>query len=436
MSVLFRGGLLLDGSGRAPVHNPGVLVEGQRIAAVGTAEDFVGRDVATVVDTTGMTIVPGLIDAHVHLFPFPEELGPLFLPWGVTSVRDTGGPIEQLAQWRLATSDGGRRSPRLWFTGTIDQPPIVHDALISVESVEDVPAHVERIRLAGANAVKLYTHVGPDLAAAIIRCAHEHGLSTTAHLHRTRPGEAIDAGIDGLEHTTTAMEELVPRGWMTSDGLQTANPRWHRGFASIDPGSDAARTLADLLSDRGVYVTPTLIAHDYLTRFNDPEVTEAPHLQPVPESLSGFWATMAGGMTGKWDTTDYSVARRGFEVALEYTSLMRTAGVALLVGTDSPVPYLLPGESLHGELELLVSAGMTPAAALEAATGGNAATLQLDDVGTVEPGKLADLVVLGPTVLDDIRLSRDVRMVFRGGEQVAGAIRVSSATASVVDESE
>ncbi len=218
------------------------------------------------------------------------------------------------------------------------------------------------------------------------------------------------------------MEELVPRNWVTSDGLQTPNPRWHRGFASIDPAGIAARAFARLLADRDVYLTATLVAHNQLTRMNDPEVTEASHGQPVPEPVQRFWAAMAGDMTGQWTPSDYDVARRGFEVALRFTNEMRSAGVKLLVGTDSPVPYLLPGESLHGELELLVRAGMTPMAALVAATGGNAETLRLDDVGTLEPGKLADLVVIGSNVMDDIRHSRDVRMVFQGGKQVAGAV--------------
>jgi hypothetical protein len=427
--TLIRGGLLIDGTGGAPLPESAVLIHEGRLVAVGAADALGQPDDADVIDARGMVVLPGLIDAHVHLMHESEHTAPMYLASGVTTVRDTGGALAAVAQWRAAQQIGARQGPRLLFCGPIiDLAPPVHPAVTAiVDSAESAQATVDQIAAAGAWGIKIYAQIPPELTHTITVRARELGLPAIGDLSATRASEAIDAGIYGLEHASVAYQDLVPTerqvgfDFFHQYGAALWRKEWNRGMAEVDPAGPIGQQLARQFADAGVFLDPTLVVMECLARLTDPEVTEAPGVAQMPETIRAGWEARAAGRRDNWSAEDFDMARRAFGVGLAFAAEVRRAGGRLLVGSDAPNPFVVPGASLHRELELLVTLGMSPMEVLVAATRGNAEALGLDnDLGTLAPGKLADVVVLEANPLEDIANSRRVRLVLQGGEVVAG----------------
>jgi hypothetical protein len=428
--TLIRGGLLIDGTGAGPLPESAVLMREGRIVAIGAADALGQPDDADVIDARGMVVLPGLIDAHVHLMHESEHTAPMYLAAGVTTVRDTGGALAALVEWRAAQQSGARKGPRLLFCGPIiDLAPPVHPAVTAiVDSAESAQATVDEIAAAGAWGIKIYAQIPPELLRVITARARRHGLPAIGDLSATRASEAITAGIYGLEHASVAYQDLVPAerqagfDYFHRHGAALWRKEWNRGMAEVDATGPMAQQLARQFADTGVYLDPTLVVMERLARLTDPEVIEAPGVAQMPESIRAGWQARAAGRRDNWSASDFELAQRAFEVGLAFAAQVRRAGGTLLVGSDAPNPGVVPGASLHRELELLITAGMSPMEVLVGATRGNAEALGLgNDLGTLAPGKLADVVLLDANPLEDIANSRRVRLVLQGGEVVAGA---------------
>ncbi|HEY7031702.1 MAG TPA: amidohydrolase family protein [Thermomicrobiales bacterium] len=426
---LIRGATVIDGTGAPPRPGTSLLIAGDRIAAIGADTDFGAQPDAEVLDARGLTVIPGLIDCHVHIGHSPEEMAPLYPRYGVTTVRDTGGNLEQLVALRDRLADGTLAGPRLFFCGPLfDTPPVVWDGITAaVETAEDVAAAMPAVAAAGAIAAKIYVGVRPPLVAAIVRIAREHGLPATGDLGATSATEAIAAGIAGLEHASSAYLDLVPPERQASmalfheQGPAVWRREWNRGLADADGDGPAAQRLAALIAERDVAFDPTLVVLDCLGHLTESRVVDAPEVGLVPEQLRGEWQDRATGRRTHWTADDFATSHRAFATMRAFTSTAHHAGARMLVGSDAPNPFVVPGASLHRELELLVEAGLSPLEVLRLATQGNAAELRAqDDLGTLTPGKKADLVLLEADPLADIRSTRRIRLVIQNGAVVAG----------------
>src|SRR5262249_4326854 len=180
---LIRGATVIDGTGAPPRPRTSVLIEGDRIAAIGPDAEFGEQPDAEVIDARGLTVIPGLIDCHLHIGHSPEEMAPLSPRFGVTTVRDTGGNLEQLVALRDRLVGGTLAGPRLFFCGPLfDTPPVVWDGITcAVETAEDVAAAMPAVAAAGARAAQIYIRVPPPPVAALLRIAPEHRLPATRH---------------------------------------------------------------------------------------------------------------------------------------------------------------------------------------------------------------------------------------------------------------
>jgi Amidohydrolase family len=429
-TTLIRGALLIDGRGGPPLPDAAVLIQGERILAVGPSGALGTPDDARVLDASGLVVIPGLIDAHVHLMHESEQTAPMYLAAGITTVRDTGGKLESVVEWRAAQQAGLRRGPRLLFCGPIiDLAPPVHPGVTAiVDSAESAEATVDEIASAGAWGIKIYAQIPPSLTATIIRRAREHGLPSIGDLSATRASEAIARGIYGLEHASVAYQDLVPAerqvgfDYFHAHGAAVWRREWNRGMAEADASGPAGQALARQFTDVGVFLDPTLVVMDCMARMNDPDVTDAPGVAKMPDTIRSGWEARAAGRRDNWQPQDYADARRAFTTGQAFAAEVHRAGGKLLVGSDAPNPFVVPGASLHRELELLVESGLSPMEALVGATRGNAEALgNSQQLGTLEPGKLADLVVLAANPLDHIANSRQTRLVMQGGHVVAGS---------------
>jgi imidazolonepropionase-like amidohydrolase len=413
--LVIQGGTIFDPVAGKLWPDRDILIEGTMIKAIGTpqAPMAIPAD-ARVIDAKGQFIIPGLIDAHVHLVHrlnfahvTGDEVLPAFLAAGVTTVRDTGDEI--VAQTLVARFAAAHpeRSPRVFTASFLldADPPIHRDIGLPIGDPSRVPAIVEDMVGWKVTTLKIYAGSGRAVGRKIIEEGHKHGFVVTGHLSRYSAQEAIDDGIDCLEHITSVFDFAIPPN--------VRNEAGHR--ATLDLGNPQATALIASLAKKKIMVDPTLTVFKNMLLLSDlEEVQKHADNDHMPARLRIYWDTYRTGQGLAPSTRDRR--RTEFQKYQELTGLLYRAGVPLLAGTDSPEPYCPPGFALHQELELLVEAGLSPAAALQAATINNARALKQSHLlGSVEPGKLADLLILDADPTADIRNTRRIVSVVRDG---------------------
>lgn len=387
-STLLRGASVIDGTGR-PARRADVLVEGERIVAV---SDGLSASSA-VIDATGLTLLPGFIDAHVHVAGSVREFGwmwPLFRRFGVTSVRDVGGDPEVVLPLR-AQSERDHELPRISCYGAIldGAPALWGRTGMSREltSVEQARAEAATQIARGVDGLKVYFRLPLELMRAIVEVAAARDVPVAGHVGTVSASDAVELGLWSIEHTSGVMPPL-----------------------------DAARRdeLAARFVARGTFVVPTFMVLSINADLGERMPERVPELSEVPAAVVARWdERLADPRTreimsraNSWDVVH---ARESLVVAIH------AAGGRIALGTDTPNPHVLPGLGVHNELARLVALGLTPLAAIASATSVAAALLRRDDIGVVAPGKLADLVLIDGDPVRDIRAARRVRLVMKGG---------------------
>jgi hypothetical protein len=411
--LVLPGGAIFDPVAGKFLADRTIIIAGSQIQAVAGPDAAVPQN-ARVVDCRGKFLLPGLIDAHVHLVHLTDrshvtgdQYLPMFLANGVTSVRDVGDEI--VAESIIAHSAELRPElcPRV-FLGSplIDaDPPLHRDVGYALTDPAKVRAFVDDMRQWHVTTLKIYASTPRSVGREVISEGHRVGMKVTAHLGNYSAQDAVSDGIDSLEHIWSVFNFIIPP--------ETAAKPNHR--ANIDLQNPLAKTLIAALARRQVHVDPTLVVFRNMIYLNDlEEVHRHPDLVHVPQRMLAYWHDYRKVSNLTPATRDSR--QREVQKYQELTGLLYRAGVPLLAGTDTPEPFVPPGYSLHQELELLVRSGLSPAAALAAATINNAKALnQQHRLGTLAPGKLADLVILDADPTVDIRNTRRIHAVVHGG---------------------
>ncbi len=393
-----------------------IVIRGSLIESVGESDPSSQFPTdAVVIDGRGKFALPGLIDAHVHLVHVSDfarvtgdELLPLFLAAGVTSVRSTGDEIVAATLVARFAERHPESSPRVFTCSPLldADPPIHRDIGRAVTDPEEVPALLDDLQKWNVTTLKIYARTQRDVGRAIIEEGHRRGLMVTAHLGAYSAQEAVADGIDCLEHIWSVFNDVIPEDVAKEPG--------YRGRLEFD--TPLCEALLEDLAERKTFVDPTLTVFRNMILLPDvPEVYDHPDNQLAPQRLRDFWPLYLA-KTGCPQGGELEDRQREFAKFQELTGRLYRAGVPLLVGTDSPEPQVTPGFSLHQELELLVESGVPVAAALRAATLNNATVLQQEEhLGTLAPGKLADIVLLTANPLEEIRNTRKIELVIRDG---------------------
>ena len=380
--------MIIDGKGGSAVAGGSVLVRAGRIEAVGRQGSFKIPENAEVIDGKGMSLLPGFIDSHFHLDRV-KDLPALFLQNGVTSLRDPGAWIEAYAEERKS----GRQMPRLFLTGPhLDgtPPAYPYDAVV-VRDEEEAIKQVNDAADQGASAIKIYFRIPPGLIKVITESAHKRGLPVTAHLEITEAMQAIEAGLDGIEHITSFGLSLIPKleGEKYRQSMLANNDFRKQGryamWETLDVNGPKVDSLARFLVKKGTFVSPTLGAFEY----------------------------QAG--TGAVDKTRL----QAFNNMKSLTAKLKKSGVKLVLGSHSMIPYAEKGWAFQREMELWVESGISPDEVIVAATMENARFFRIEsELGSIEKGKIADLVLVRGNPLEDIKAVRNIVKVMINGEWV------------------
>jgi hypothetical protein len=424
---------VIDMTGAPPKPDMTIVITGNHIGALGRRARVRIPRGAQVIDAAGKFLIPGLWDMHVH-FTEIERSFPLFVANGVTGVRNMGGDLDELLRWRAAVASAKLLGPRIVTCGPIvDGPqPAAHGPTIVAGTPAEGRRTVDMLKRQGADCVKIYDRLPRDASFAIIDEARKQGLPVVGHVPLAVTSvEASDAGQRSIEHlgsifeTASTLETELFKEESSSEPTTSPSefPRRlaERGKRMLDTYDEhkANQMFAHFVKNE-TWQVPTLEFKWAQSFFDDIIRNGDPRLKYIPQSEQQWWSPQKN-FFARYRTPDYIVYRRRlFQKELELVGAMRRAGVPFMTGTDLGGAYVFAGFSLHHELELLVQAGFTPMEALQAAILNPARFLgELVSQGTIERGKIANLVLLEANPLEDIRNTRRINAVIINGKYLS-----------------
>jgi imidazolonepropionase-like amidohydrolase len=411
---------LIDGTDHAPRPNVTVVVQGTNIIMIRRGGRNRQPQGTKIVDGTGKFLIPGLWNNDLHGPAYDEAKAPLLslVAYGITSVRDMGAPLDDIIRLRAATASGALVGPRLFLAGPLMEGsiPIQMPLIVDLFSEQQARNEVKMLKQRGVDYVEVDTTLTPELYWAVADEAKRQGLRLVGHIPaEIAAGSIVQANQTNVEHLggrflnvliACSSDEVYFNEEIrkTYSGLliamkekrQTNEPQFRAEFddrllSTFDDGK--AQRLFRLYASYGVTQTPTLYA------------------------LKTLWMSNKDG--DKLTDRDLEFGKKIFAKNLQLIGEMKRVGVPILAGTDGPYPQ--GGKALHRELEFLVEAGLTPLQAIQSATRDAAQFMGVSkSVGTVEQGKIADLVLLDANPLDNISNTRRIHAVFLRGRFFSG----------------
>jgi len=434
--VALVGGMLIDGYEVPPLHHAAILIEGDRIVEIGRAADVKIPTDATVIDTSGRTMMPGLIEEHAHLSILGHGEYNRWYPWivkngyvekvmeisakqllmaGITTAVDLGAPLKESISIRERIKKGEVPGPHMlmsgpWVTRSLGEgfyPPEMNGMQRLVNTPEEAAKATEDLIAAGVDVIKAYVELTPAHYKAITDTAHRHKIRVHAHVYAEQDvRNALENGVDVLTHVGSA---------------GTAPPYSQKMITDI---VNAGRPVVVTAAHRS-WVFPDTVA--FPERLQDPQLKV--DFAPIP----GLWDEVQNSLRNfqglyYFRRTDREMffRERGVKQFIE-------SGAIMGMGTDSGTPMNFHSEALWREIKAHVDMGMSPQRAIMAATRVNAReVLGLPDRGTIEPGKLADIIVVNGNPLFDIVALSHVEVVvkdgiiYKGGPAAKPAARTNS----------
>src|ERR671919_1093645 len=409
ISVL-AGPTLIDGTGDQPIPNAVVIINGSEIVAVTNETEYrdqyyyslTNNETARVniLNLTGKYVIPGLFDMHAHVAGvrknsynqnFSENALEMLLDYGVTTIRSPAGPTNQSIALKHNVSEGNIEGPEIFTAGRLLNSPQIAIPVVEkqISTEEQAREEVRHQAAAGVDYVKLYVGLPPNLVKAAIDEAHSQGIGVIGHLYMTTWTYAANLGIDALAHGVPVNPFLLPSGDKREQFLENnGGPFDHFLWLDlVDLNSTEIEEMVNALVENDIPVDPTLSIYEAMLKGD----THDDHFYDPQNQLR--WAKV-----------------------LKLTKIMYDNGVQILSGSDIPNFGLIPGASLHNELELLVEAGIKPLEVIEIATNNGAMALGIDDIlGTIQPEKQADMIVLSANPVENISNTKEIEAVLVDG---------------------
>ena len=364
------------------ISNQTLVIQKHEITAMGNTNEISIPNNSKIVEGKGKFVIPGLWDMHVHLEIAGKKSLPFFIANGVTGVRDMGAnSFALLKGWKEQIEKGLIIGPRIIAAGPmIDGPFVTTQLRVTVKTDAEARRAVDSLVALGVEFIKVHQQISKVAYLALADQARKDSISFAGHLPASvTVQEAMAAGQNSIEHI----------------------------FGVPDTSSVAY----SLIGKGETRVTPTLIFMQQLAKYHELSAMNDPRYNTLSPSLKAFWKTQLSGWGESVDKT-IDLMKTLLPVMLSRTQSLNKAGVQLLAGTDLAGLYIYPGSSLHEELELLVTAGLSPLEALRTATINPAKFLKKENtMGTVQVGKSADIILLNSNPLENISNTKDIYMV-------------------------
>lgn len=424
--IVIRDVTILTGPDFVPQHAQDVLVASGRIVDV-RATSSAAPAGAAVIEGNGGYLIPGLVDMHAHILvprcrlspgvtrQFDIELSERMLEHlldsGITTIRSPANPTEQGLALRDRANSG--RVPAPFIRAAAE---LINDPRLSPDAMREQIRQVLPFR---PDYIKLYARIGPEALQAGINEAHANGIPVIGHLGSSSWTDGARAGIDFLTHAADwSPKTLAPQHRaryerdVETRGAFRARITW---LELLDLDSVEVRTMLGEVGRRHIAIDPTLVAYE--AKFSppdDPRFRANTHRAVLPELLRDW--ELCGTGADDWTADDFARWRAAAPKLARLLRQLHAAGARILVGTDVTNPWVIPGESLNQEMELLVEAGFSTSEVMRMATINAAQALALDDqIGRIAIGYQADLVLLSRNPLADISRMREVRWVMEDG---------------------
>src|SRR5919109_78862 len=407
--LVLVGPTLIDGTGDPPKANAVIIINGNKIVAVINETEYHDQYYslihnenarANILNLTGKYVIPGLFDMHAHVAGvrknsynqnFSENALDMLLDYGVTTIRNPAGPTNQSIALKHNVCEGNIDGPEIFTAGRLLNGPQITIPFVEkqISNEEEAREEVRNQAAAGVDYVKLYVGLPPNLVKAAIDEAHIQGIKVIGHLYMTSWTDAANLGIDALTHGVPVNPFLLPAGDKREKFLENGGgPFDHFLWLDlVDLNSTEIEEMINALVENDIPVDPTLSIYEAMLKDDASE--------------DGF--------------SDPQNQLRWAKV-LQLTKIMYDNGVQILSGTDIPNFGLVPGASLHNELELLAEACIKPLEVIEIATNNGAKALGIDDItGTIHPGKQADMIVLSADPIQNISNTKEIEAVMVDG---------------------
>jgi len=419
-ALAFTHVTVIDVTGGPALPDMTVVVRNQHIVALGNSRQVRPPRGAHVIEARSKYLIPGLWDMHVHTvfgdwLPANEQVTlPLFVANGITGVRDMGGDLEVLKWWRSRIAAGRLLGPRMIIAGPMLDGPIPRfPSSAPIADAADGRRTVDELHAQGVDFIKIQSLIPRDGYFAAADEAKRLGITFVGHVpDAVRASEASNAGQKSIEHFTGIFEGCSPLEDQLIQGPKTLG----RYATTYDP--ERAQRLIELMARNQTWQVPTLVWERGQWLVDDIDLSHDTLIKYAPAAWKDrTWPMFVKAILSDMDTDPLPVRQHFVQMELDMTLAMFRAGVPFLAGTDTAAGvHVFPGFSLHQELALFVRAGLTPLQALQTATLNPARFMgRLADLGTVEKGKLADLVLLDANPLDDIGNTRRIRAVVLAG---------------------
>jgi imidazolonepropionase-like amidohydrolase len=408
--TILVGPTLIDGTGDPPKSNSVIIINGDRIVAVTNETEYydqyyslINNEITrvNVLNLTGKYVIPGLFDMHAHVAgvrknsynqDLSEKMLAMLLDYGVTTIRNPGGPTNQSVALKNNVSQGNIQGPTIFTAGTLLNGPQIPIPFVErqISSEEEAREEVRNQVAAGVDYIKLYVGLPSNLVKAAIDEAHIQGTKVIGHLYMTSWTDAANFGIDALTHGVPVSPFLLS----ADDGKREkfyengGGPFDHFLWLDlVDLNSTEVQEMINALVKNDIPVDPTLGIYEAMLKDDGYDALSDPQ-----DKLR--WAKV-----------------------LQLTKIMYDKGVRILSGSDIPNFGLAPGASLHHELELLAEAGIKPLEVIKIATNNGAKALGIDQIsGSIQPEKQADIIVLSANPVQNISNTKEIEAVMVDGK--------------------
>ncbi|MFN0141405.1 MAG: amidohydrolase family protein [Pyrinomonadaceae bacterium] len=422
---------VIDMTGRGPQPGMTVIVTSERITKIAKTKNTKPPNDAHVIDGSGKFLIPALWDMHVHVLNADRML-PLFVANGVLEVRDLGVPkLDDVLLWKTQSTNASIVSPRIVTAGRLldGDPSASPDYSIVVRNADEARKAVHGLRARGVDLIKVYDVLSREAYFAIADESKKLGLAFVGHTPTAITTiEASDAGQKSIEHLGKILEDCsdspekirAKQNESINEGdyfaFTTRLGRVYDVILSTYSRQKANNIFARFRRNK-TWQVPTLAVKNGRTFIDELDAKGDPRAKYVEASQRNYWKPQVGFFS-RYRTPEYiAAAKRYFQKELDLVGEMNRSGVPIMAGTDTPNAYVIAGFSLHDELELLVKAGLTPMEALRSATRNPAEySGEAHQKGTVEIGKIANLIVLDANPLNDIKNTTRINAVIQMGK--------------------